>query len=188
MARLSISMLVLLFVSCSSSKNTLTPAEAMELEKILNNGQFEFEADWAHPRVTNSLIQLGNAGLLAPGNNAGRISLIGNPNYIRFDKDSISAFLPYYGENQMTTSYNGQDIAISFEEQLTDQVFVPNKKNTSYEVRFKGIDDAESYRVYITVFPNKTASVYITSSHRFPIAYTGRIKTIPLSKQETVFN
>lgn len=191
MARISIILLVLFLVGCSGSKNLMTNEESNELETIIAKGNFAFEADWAFPRVTNSLVQLSNAGILAPGNSAGRISLLGNANFITFKNDSIHAYLPFFGERQLSGGYNN-DLSIKFEEGAEELTYEPNKKNTSFELKFSGSDHTEKYRVFLTIFPNKTASVFITSSHRSPISYSGLISVLPETtlkeKVDTVFN
>ena len=174
--RLAILIFMGLLISCSSTKEQMTAKESTELETILMGKDFSFEATFAFPRVTNSMAQLANAGLLAPGSNAARINLMGSANYMTFQNDTIQASLPYFGERQLVSTYGNRNVGIEFDGPAENLVIEMDKKGSSYLVQFSGQSSTESYRVIMNVYPNKTAYVTITSSHRFPIGYSGFIK------------
>ena len=70
-----------LLLTCSSAKTSATPEQIQLLDDIVASKSFKIESQFALPQSSRSLIAIQDAGLLAPGDNASRISLIGNPNF-----------------------------------------------------------------------------------------------------------
>ena len=130
------------------------------------------------PLTTNSLNQISNAGLLPPGSVANRINLIGNANYLRIKGDSISAFLPYFGERQLAGGYNNNNVGIQFNGIPKEYSVTKDEKKQQHNIRFNINNNTENFQVYITVFPNMTATMNINSSHRFAISYSGFVSSI----------
>lgn len=169
---------LLMFVAgCGSSSISKTsPEQLAELEELVEDKKIVFEAEWAMPLASNSLNQIGNAGLLPPGSTANQINLIGNNNYLKIDGDSVSAYLPYYGERQMGGVYNQSNAGIKFEGVPTDFEIAKNDKKNTYSIKFDVNDKSEAFQVNMTLFPNRTASVNINSNERFSIRYQGKAK------------
>ena len=161
-------------MSCGMSKSNASAEEIAALEAMVNNRNFKIDSDWAYPRNTMAMQQVLNSGLLQPGNNAGAINLIGNSNFITISGDSISSFLPYYGERQMQVSYNGGDSAIQFDGLLEDYKVVKNK-NGSYTMSFEATSKSERFNTNITIFPNLRSNISLNSASRFPISYSGTV-------------
>ncbi|AKA36380.1 DUF4251 domain-containing protein [Flagellimonas lutaonensis] len=170
-------LLLVSVVGCgTSSIPKASPEQLAELENLVENKKIFFEAEWAMPLTTNSLNQISNAGLLPPGSTANQINLIGNNNFLKIDGDSVSAYLPYYGERQMGGVYNQSNAGIKFEGVPTDfEISKDDKKNT-YSIKFDVNDRSEAFQVNMTLFPNMTASVNINSNERFSIRYQGKAK------------
>src|SRR5690606_34557078 len=105
--------LFIIFISCGSTPKT-NSTDNWILNNLIAEQSFEIESRWAQPMTTNAYNQAVN-GLLPPGSTAGQINLVGNTNYLRMDKDSISAYLPYFGERQMGGNYGGTNGGIEFE-------------------------------------------------------------------------
>src|SRR5690606_7693517 len=117
-----------------------------------------------------------------PGSTAGQINLVGNTNYLRMDKDSISAYLPYFGERQMGGNYGGTNGGIEFEGVPKNLKITPTDKN-GYNISFSINDkenNPENYRVYIQIFHDLNANMVISSSQRLSIRYRG--VAMPLQK------
>tara|TARA_R110000868_G_scaffold322148_1_gene583135 strand:+ start:580 stop:1083 length:504 start_codon:yes stop_codon:yes gene_type:complete len=159
-------------VSCASSKSNATAEEMAALTSLVNNRNFNIESDWAYPLSTMAMQQVLNSGLLQPGNSAGAISLIGNSNFLTISGDSISSYLPYYGERQMQVNYGGGDSAIQFDGLLEDYELVKNK-NGSYTMSFVATSKSEQFNTNITIFPNLRSEIFLNSASRFPIRYSG---------------
>ena len=100
-------------LSCKSSKTNPTDAQILSLEQLVKTKNFTIESDRAYPQVSNAMMQVFNSGMLQQGNNAGSISLIGNANFLTISGDSITSYLPYFGERQMNVEYGGTDSAIN---------------------------------------------------------------------------
>lgn len=144
----------------------------------MSTEHFEIRSDWALPLATNSLNSIANAGLLPPGSSAGQISLIGNANYVKVVGDSLSVYLPYFGERQMGGGYDSDGAGIEFEGVPEKMEITKNEEKQRYDIRFEFEDDAENFTVSLSLFPNLTSTISVNSSQRFPIRYSGAVKAI----------
>ena len=160
-------------LSCGSSK-TVTQAQIDALDQLVQSKHFKIESDWAYPMTTNAMQQVLNSGLLGPGSSAGGINLIGNPNELTITGDSISSYLPYFGERQMQVDYGGDDTSIKFNG-LMESYKVEPIKNHSYEISFKAKSKSETFDVYITVSPSLRSTIVLNSATRHPIRYSGTV-------------
>jgi hypothetical protein len=170
--------LLTLLIGCGTSQTKVSSAENSALNGIMSSQSFEIVCDVAEPQVTNGMNAIANAGLLPIGSTVGSINLIGNSNFFRMENDTISAYLPYFGERQMGGGYNGTDgIAIQFNGVPSD-LAVEHGKNNTYDIYFDISDEkssSERYSVYVKVYSNLTSSIRINSNQRFPISYRGNI-------------
>lgn len=162
----------MIMMSCGSSKSNASAEEIADLETLVNNRDFKIESNWAYPRNTMAMQQVLNSGLLQPMNNAGAINLVGNSNFLTISGDSISSFLPYYGERQMQVDYNGGDSAIQFDGLLEDYKVFKNK-NGSYTMSFEATSKSERFNANITIFPSLKSDISLNGASRFPISYSG---------------
>ncbi len=170
----SLVFLLIIMVSCVSSKSNATLEDTVALSSLLKKRNFSIESDWAYPRNTMAMQQVLNSGLLQPGNSTGAINLIGNSNFLTISGDSISSYLPYYGERQMQVDYGGGDSAIQFEGVLEDYEVVKNK-NGSYSISFIATSKSERFNTNITIFPSLRSDIFLNSPSRFPIRYSGAL-------------
>lgn len=170
-----VSMIFVLF-GCASSKNA-TQAEIDNLNALVESKTFEIEAEWAEPQATNAMTQIANAGMLPTGSNAGNINLIGNSNFFRMKKDTVAAYLPYFGERQMGGSYGGRDIGIEFEG-VPENLVISEDKENSYKISFKIKDKnttTENYNVIVRLYPSLSSTIYVNSSQKNSIRYRGKV-------------
>lgn len=171
-----------LFSACKSSKNSVTPQQVESFNNLVASREFTIESDWAYPQVTNAMSQVLNSQLLAPGNNASAINLIGNANFLTIKGDSVTSYLPYFGERQMQVAYGGTDSAIQFNGLMEDYQ-VKNDKNNRKIISFKAkSNNTESFNVTITLFPNLNAQMSLNGASRFIIQYSGNVE--PIEKKE----
>lgn len=168
-------LLLIATFSCKSGAESFTAAEMNELDELIKSKAIEFEADWAIPFATNSLNQISNANLLPPGSSASRINLNGNPNFLKIKGDSVSAYLPYYGERQFGVVYNNSNVGIQFNGILEDYEVEKDEEKQSYKIRFKVSATSDYYNVFITVFPNLRTYIDINSNQRLIISYQGDV-------------
>ena len=178
---LSFLMVSLVFIGCKSTQpqpvNTLP-----QLENLVNTKSFEIESQFATPALTNTFSQLNNANLLGAGSTTGQINLIGNANFLRFKNDTISAFLPYYGEQQVGSSFFTGEVAIEFDDIPQDYTVKVNKKDITIEFEINDKRRAERYDVFLKLFPSNTSIIRVVSNKRTPITYRGRI--LPINEDE----
>ncbi|MBZ9650489.1 DUF4251 domain-containing protein [Psychroflexus montanilacus] len=173
---------VVAMFSCEIQREVSSEDKA-RLDKIIEDRYFEIEADVARPLVTNALNQLANAGLYRPGDNAAQINLQGNSNYFRFEGDSVSADLPYYGERQMGGGYNSNS-GIEFEGVPKNLKIEKEADKNEYSIKFDIKEDSENYQVTLTIYSNLKALINVNSSQRFPIRYDGTIKALELPEEK----
>jgi hypothetical protein len=172
-------------VSCGSSK-VYTAQEKASLEKLVTDKNFEIELQWARPLATNSLNQLFNAGLFRPGDNASQINLQGNGNIVKFENDTVSANLPYYGERQMGGGYNSAGSGIDFNSTPKDLRLTKDDDKDYYLIEFnvRDKDSNENYDVSLTVYPSLNAVINIWSSQRNTIQYNGTLRGVTKPKED----
>ncbi|MCL6265895.1 DUF4251 domain-containing protein [Flagellimonas myxillae] len=170
-------LLAILAFACGTSKNStlVTEADIQALHSIVEEGNLEIRAQWARPLLSSSMVAIANSGLLAPQNNAGRIDLTGNPAFLRMVGDSVSAYLPYYGERNMTTGYGNTNNAIQFEGTALDFELKEDEKSDGYVVNFNIANDSETYTVFARMLPGKYSTISVNSSHRQSINYSGEV-------------
>ncbi|MGB7394833.1 MAG: DUF4251 domain-containing protein [Pricia sp.] len=171
---------LLVILSCGGTSKTVGEDNGNErLEEFISEKSFEIISDRAFPMATNALNSIANAGLLPPGSTAGQITLIGNSNYLRVIGDSVSVYLPYYGERQMGGGYNNDGPGIQFEGVPTEMEITKNNDKKRYDIRFQMKDDSELFTVNVSLFPNLSSVININSSQRFPIRYSGNVRPVP---------
>ncbi|MDY0779506.1 DUF4251 domain-containing protein [Tenacibaculum sp. IB213877] len=168
---------IVVVTSCASKKE-ITPQQQAAFDNIMNSKSYKIESSWAYPRASNALMSLQNARLFPLGSTAGMIDITGNTNYLIIKNDSVSGYLPYFGERQMGGYSNSNKIGIEFNGQPKDYQITKTDKG-NYTITFSAKDDnsnSESYRVTVRIFPNLTTSIHITSSHRTSIEYRGKLQ------------
>lgn len=181
---LGVFMLMVVFNACGSGKEVVSEAQREAVRQMVESREFEFKGQWAMPLSGNDMNALWRAGLLPPGDTPNRIDLSSNPNFLKLNKDEVSAYLPFYGTQQFNVSLNSQDQAIQFEEELSDLQVTYNKEKDMYDMRFSASKGTNGYVVFLTVFPNATATLRISSSSRNNISYQGRIKPLEADPEE----
>lgn len=173
---LFIGIVALTMFSCGTS-NKVTQTQIDTLDQMVQNRHFRIESDWAYPLTTGALQQVLDSGLLPAGSTSSGINLIGNPNDLTISGDSITSYLPYFGERQMQVEYGGRDNAIQFDGVMEDYK-VEKIKNNSYEITFKAKSKSESFDVYITLSPSLKSSMVLNGNSRYPIRYSGRVEAV----------
>ncbi|MFT5847758.1 DUF4251 domain-containing protein [Psychroserpens sp.] len=179
MKRHSVILLLVAFtvLSCSTTKIVATPQQILILDDIVKEQSFVIVSDWALPQSTGSLLTLQNAGLLAAGDSANSINLIGNANELKINKNIVSSKLPYFGEVLTNTGYNGSDNSISFDGEMKDYRVIKNEKG-SYTIRFDARSNSEKFDVIIHLFSDLKSEIILKGAKRFPIRYTGVVSSI----------
>ena len=173
--KIGVYIVLLTCIACASSKNNATPEEIAALDQMISNKQFEIKANWAQPMVTQSLNSIANAGLLPPGSTASRIDISGTGGYFRMVGDSVMADLPFFGERRMGGYYNQNKTGIRFEGIPKDLSFSPIKKGDGQTMRFTISEASEGFQVIAQLYPNGTARLTVSSTHRTNMWYQGKL-------------
>jgi len=158
------------FITSISAQSKTTKAQTKkekakrmygQTKALISSGAFEFTGTWAFP--------LGG----------GRINLIGNPNNLEIKKDSVQAFLPYFGVIQAGgVDYRGQG-GIRFDDRMENYLVDFNDAKKRITITFNARSKKENFQVVLTIHKNRNASLVATGLYRNAIRYNGEIsKTI----------
>ena len=161
----------------SSEKAATTGIENQVLENLVSQKSFIVESEWAQPSTNNAMNSVANSGLFLPGNSGSNINLTGNPNYLKVQGDTVSAYLPYFGVQQVTAGY-GTGSAIAFNGIPENWKTARNVKKNSYDVTFTIRQDTEVFQVSLTLYPNLTSHLHINSAQRNFIKYLGKVSEL----------
>lgn len=137
-----------------------------KLSELVNSREFEIENEW--------LIPLGGSA----------INMIGNPNFIRFEGDSVDVFLPYYGVRHSGGGY-GSTGGIKYKGPAKNLNIDKDTSKNSIILNFEGRDgdSNESLKFFITLFQGGSATTSVSSSQRQSISYRGDVKALPEENQ-----
>lgn len=160
-------------VRCGTKQSALQQGKLVN--KLIEKDTFEIQAQWAMPLNANLI---GQIGLLPPGSAPGNISLQGNGNYFRKMGDSLSIYLPYFGERQLAGNIYGSNNSsgIVFNGKPESNKYKFNSRKKSHEYIFEITNQTESFRVLLIIYENLSTRTTINSSHRTTISYTGNIE------------
>jgi len=143
-----------------STKKEKQAAKAAAIKKLIENVNFVFEANMAIP-------QTGNSRQLTPEYD------------LKVVKDTITAFLPYFGQAYIAPAPGETEGGIKFTS--TNFAYTSKqKKNGSWEISIKPNDhniadwrDVQQLRLSIST--DGYATLQVTSSNRDPISFYGTI-------------
>lgn len=164
---------------CGSSQKTANSTlQNQELAQLVEQKSFQIISEWAQPMNTNAMNSIASSGLLLPGNSGSNISLIANQNYLKMMGDSVAAYLPYFGERQLSGGY-GVTNAIEFNGLPYKQKIAWNAKKGTYTIGFTLKEKSEVYQVTVTLFNSLASHITINSSQRNFIRYIGKVSSLP---------
>jgi len=168
-----------LFWSCGGTKSTeaiaLKNRQFEELKTLVATKSFVFNTETAYPMLTYAVMQVTNALLRNTGDAPGRISLLGNGDYIRIKGDTVQGTLAYFGEVRIVSSMNPRDSGINFEGVPSTFDITENKKKQTLKLEFNIKEKIELYEVIMHFYPNKQATVFVNSMNRTSIRYDGTL-------------
>ena len=180
-----------LFTGCKSAETSLKPEDAQaltELETLLKQKEYRIDIHTIYPFNTAATTQVLNDIVLRnTGNTATRINVRGDGNFIELQDSIATSYLPFFGEQQMSTgNYGGTDSAIQFEGMLKDYSVERHSKKDGFVIEFttkQKNHNTESFDVSIIVFLNKKADITVLSSHRNFIRYEGQLTFVPTREE-----
>lgn len=144
--------------SCGgANRNMADDPEYKATVEEVSDLEFEIENQWANPTQY------------------GRVNLLGNPNRIKFENDSVEVYLPFFGERYAGGGYNPDGGAIQFEGIPKNLELQENPKRGTVKISFEGNRSTENLDFIITIFSNGVARTSVTSTQRETIIYDGRL-------------
>lgn len=159
--------LTLVLMSCGSSKNASREQNYEQLKNMVHNQRFEIENQWANPL------------------RGGMINLIGNPNHLRFSRDSVDVFLPYFGQRQSGGGYGQREGGIVYKGVPEDLNIIESEKKKNILIRFSGQQGSENLRFLLELYPDGGANIYVNSSQRDAISYRGDFSVFPEKQKQS---
>lgn len=164
-------------LGCGGSKVAQTNHQMESLKTLMMTSSLLFTADFAYPMATQSLNAISNAGLLPPGSTAGAIQINGTSSFFKIEGDTVSANLPFYGERRFGGEY-GSNTGVVFKSKPSSYQQNFNEDKNRFDISFIVSQKIESYTLNLSIYPNKTASLFVTNTQRNGIRYTGNIDTL----------
>lgn len=148
--------LLLSLVCCSLSTTSFAQKNKDKITTGLLNDRFIFKAQTANP-ARGGLINL-------------------TPEYdLRISKDTIAAYLPYYGRAYAPIDPNEDGIhftSTSFKYKIKER-----KKGKGWEIEMEPLDVKEIQQMNLLVSPDGYAMLQVTSVNRQIISFNGYITT-----------
>jgi hypothetical protein len=168
---------IAVLISCSGSKKTVSSQQVETLKNMVAQKHFQITSDRANPVATSSTIVIANSGLLPAGSNAGMINLIGNNNYLTVKGDTVTAYLPYFGERYSGSNYD-TETAIKFDGVPEDYTETYEEGKQRYKINFSIRDKGETYDVTLLLFPNLNSVIDVNTLRRSAISYYGEVTSL----------
>ena len=140
-----------LLSACKSTKGDTS--DLSELRLLIESRFFDIENNWALPL------------------RGAQINLVTNDNHLRFRKDSIDIFLPYFGVRQFSGGYNAE-AGIRYEGILND-LEIDSSYADKVKLRFETSIGTEQIRYIITMYPDGKSNLQLLMNQRDNISYRG---------------
>lgn len=163
--------------SCALQKSVISQEDLETFNTLIESKQFEVRSDMLYPQGSMALQNVLNSGVLPGGSNGSSISLSGSTNYLKITGDTISSYLPYFGERHMQVDYGGGDSAIEFEG-LMSHYQIKQNKDHSYTITFDAKSNYEGFKVYMKLSPYFKSDMSINGNTRSSIRYSGYVKAL----------
>lgn len=151
------------FVTSAQSKKEQKQAKAAkEFEKmkaLIKSKEFDFQADWA---------------TTAEGR---RISLTTNANFLKFNKDTVNIYLPYFGVVTSGALAMTDDGGIIYHGPVEQYKMSVNEKKKKIIIDFVARGKNDTYEINLSIFKGGNTLINLISNFRSSIKYDGIITT-----------
>ena len=150
-------------------------------DKIIKDKNYVFIANTAIPMSNMDISRIlermpGNVG------GGGSINLTGSNYDFRVTKDSVVAYLPFYGR-AFTAPYNPNEGGIKFtSKDFTYNQTISKKGNYTVQINTKDVK-RENYRFTLSVSKNGYATLIASGNNKQPITFNGVLEE-PKKKDE----
>lgn len=161
------SILVFAAVLFSMQVNAQTDKETTI--KVINAQHYIFNATSAMPLANNDVNNI--LSKMPGGNGSGMIQLSGSQYQLIVTKDSVEAYLPYYGR-AYTATMNPDDSGIKFKSK-NFKYKAEKKKKGSWMISINPKDTKDTQSMTLNVTENGYATLNVNSNNRQPISFNG---------------
>lgn len=145
--------------------------------RIVNEKNYIFVATSAIP-VNSAAVN--DILLKMPGNGGGGVvNLAGNGYDVRLNKDSLIAYLPYYGRSYIAPVSNDDN---GYKFTATDFTYDEVKTKKGWDISIRTKDVRDNTRLQLSISEKGYASLTITSNSRQSITYNGYLSEVKPKK------
>jgi hypothetical protein len=145
--------------------------------RIVGDQNFSFVATRAIPMSSNALNQALNS--LPNGQNT-IVNLSGSQYDVRITKDSVVAYLPYFGRSY-TPSMDPNEAGTRFKSK--DFKYASVKKKNNWTITIDPKDTKDKQQLILNVSENGYATLSINNQNRQPISFNGYIAENTVDKK-----
>lgn len=147
----------------------IAQTDKVTTQKIVHNQDFVFVATSAMPLSSQDISAVLNK--MNNGNGSGSINLTGSRYDLSIQKDSVVAFLPYYGRSY-TASLNPDDAGIKFKSKDFTYQKV-NRKKGGWNITIIPNDIKDHQKLTLSVSTSGYATLNVINNNRQPITFNG---------------
>ncbi len=157
-------------ILCSMNASAQKPNEKADrayenMKELVSNRKFSFNADSASPISGRSQ------------------SMTTNDNFLDFKKDSVAAYLPYFGEVTTSIDYSGEG-AIAFNTKPLKYNMRINDRKRRITIVFNALGKSGLYRVVLEINGSGFANLLVKSINRTGIRYYGRVQPLKAERNK----
>jgi hypothetical protein len=142
--------------SYAQQKTVKEAAKELAIKTAIENQNYTFKADYALP------FRGGQRYLTSDYD-------------LRVVKDSVIAFLPYFGQVFMNPPINPEDAGINFTSTKFDYTSKVKKKG-GWSIVITPKNEKYITKLILDIYTNGATTVYVNSNYRDPITFTGYLK------------
>ncbi len=145
--------------SKKEEKESKALKEFEEIKALIESKEFAFEADWA---------------TTAQGR---RISLTSNTNFLKFNKDSVDIYLPYFGSSTSGGATMTGDGGIVYSGPANKFKMSVNDKKKKLIIDFEASDKNDTFVFTMDIFKGGNTLINMNSNYRSGIKYDGKTRS-----------
>jgi hypothetical protein len=147
--------------------------------KIVGEQHFIFNATSAMPMSNADVNQI--LSKMGGGAGGGTIQLTGSQYQLKVTKDSVEAYLPYYGR-AYTATMNPDDSGIKFKSKNFNYKS-DKKKKGNWVITINPKDVKDSPNMNLTISDNGYATLNVNTNSRQPISFYGYLSEVKDTKK-----
>ncbi len=167
--------LILLFSACGSSADLKSDAGAAEIQKMVEQDQFQFLATRAYP-LDQSVTHIMQAMDVAGG--AFQMLNLHDHYNLTMEGRRIQGDLPFFGRRYRASfSSDDKEFKIDFKNALVEKT--EKNRKTTYLIHPNPEAHTVIEKLYLEVFTNGKAHLSISANDRQSISYAGYITHLP---------